>query len=106
MEEKCKISLGDIEKMNLHFDEDFDDVKYVEFCEYLYNITDVSLMELNSKCWYSEEKKTMARLRLNLDGEGVYTLKDLGGKYGVSRERVRQLVEKVLKGLKRRVKNE
>lgn len=52
----------------------------------------------------SPKEKRVMDLRFWLNGENEYTLEDLTGTFGVTRERVRQIEAKVLKRLKNRVR--
>jgi len=53
----------------------------------------------------SQKELEILNLRFGLDGKGHYSLEEVGHKYGVTRERVRQLEGKVLMKLKYALKS-
>lgn len=53
----------------------------------------------------SEKEKTVINRRFNLDGKGKATLEEIGQKFNVTRERVRQIEKNALNKMKRNVFN-
>jgi RNA polymerase primary sigma factor len=49
----------------------------------------------------SPREAAILALRFNLDGNGDATLEDVGKKFGVTRERIRQIQEMALRKLRR-----
>jgi len=68
--------------------------------KYTLKVLKKEVRELLEKVVKDERELTILKLRFGLEEEEVYSLREIGKKYGVSRERIRQIQEKALSKLR------
>jgi len=68
--------------------------------KYTLKVLKKEVKELLEKVVKDERELTILKLRFGLEEEEVYSLREIGRKYGVSRERIRQIQERALNKLR------
>lgn len=68
--------------------------------KYTLKVLKKEVRKLLEKVVKDKRELTILKLRFGLEGEEVYSLREIGRKYGVSRERIRQIQERALSRLR------